>query len=254
VDGGSGLAVSVGSGIVILARGRIGLAERRYVRDRIAAAVADGVPGRPLSVRVKLANLDPSPHPAVAQARLEVGWRLVRAVVSAPTITQAGARLAVRLTAQWRAGMDHRPRPWPDPAEFLRPRPLPIPAAERRLVRRKTYRLARCAPGAAGRRMDALDYRAHLFIDLDTGQDAIVYRAGPTGYRLARQAPAPLLRPADVPLTIDPNPAPVLPVEQAMARLGTTEDDHLFFTDPVTGRGQLLYRRVDGHYGLVSPS
>ena len=102
--------------------------------------------------------------------------------------------------------------------------------------------------------MDALDYQAHLFTGLDTGQDAIVYRAGPTGYRLARQAPGPTLRSADVPLTIHPHPAPVLPVEQAMARLGTANDDHLFFTDSTTGRGQLLYRRVDGHYGLVWPS
>jgi hypothetical protein len=103
--------------------------------------------------------------------------------------------------------------------------------------------------------MDALDYQAHLFTDIRTSHDAIVCWAGPTGYRLARQtSPAPTLQPEGLPLTIHPDPAPVLPVEQAMARLGTTDGDYLFFTDPTTGRGQLLYRRVDGHYGHVSPA
>lgn len=35
--------------------------------------------------------------------------------------------------------------------------------------------------------MDAMDYDAHLFADAEAGEDAIVYRAGPTGLRLARQ-------------------------------------------------------------------
>jgi len=28
----------------------------------------------------------------------------------------------------------------------------------------------------------------------------------------------------------------------------------VFFVEPTTGRGNVVYRRYDGHYGLISPS
>jgi hypothetical protein len=34
----------------------------------------------------------------------------------------------------------------------------------------------------------AMDYDVHLFTDAATGEDAVVYRAGPSGLRLARSA------------------------------------------------------------------
>jgi hypothetical protein len=35
--------------------------------------------------------------------------------------------------------------------------------------------------------------------------------------------------------------------------LDETEMDHRFFLDTTTNRGAVLYRRYDGHYGLLSP-
>ncbi len=35
--------------------------------------------------------------------------------------------------------------------------------------------------------MDAMDYDVHIFTDTTTGEEAVVYRAGPAGLRLARQ-------------------------------------------------------------------
>jgi hypothetical protein len=99
--------------------------------------------------------------------------------------------------------------------------------------------------------MDLLDYPAHLFVDEDTGLDAVVYRAGPTGYRLARSRPAPPPAPNTVRLTVDPRPAPVLDPVRAMTRLDRTGLGHVFFIDPDTGRGQLLYRRFDARYALL---
>jgi hypothetical protein len=34
--------------------------------------------------------------------------------------------------------------------------------------------------------MDAMDYDFHLFRCADTGQDRVVYRCGPTGYKVAQ--------------------------------------------------------------------
>lgn len=36
--------------------------------------------------------------------------------------------------------------------------------------------------------LNAMDYDVHLFTDAATGEDAVVYRAGPSGLRLARSA------------------------------------------------------------------
>jgi hypothetical protein len=121
-----------------------------------------------------------------------------------------------------------------------------------RVARFKTVPLVWCSADVAAATMDLMDYRAHLFTDAATEMDAVVYRGGPTGYRLLR------LRPADVPagtcvgLAVDPHPAPVLRVADAVARLDAGKMGHLFFADRGTGRGRLLYRRFDHRYGLLA--
>jgi hypothetical protein len=63
------------------------------------------------------------------------------------------------------------------------------PADEREIVRHKSFALVAETPDEAAFEMDVLDYDFHLFIDVDTRLDSVLYRAGPTGYRLARTAP-----------------------------------------------------------------
>jgi Sigma 54 modulation/S30EA ribosomal protein C terminus len=55
------------------------------------------------------------------------------------------------------------------------------------ITRRKPVVLLRGDPLEAVAVMDAMDYDVHLFTDAETGEDAVVYRAGPAGLRLARQ-------------------------------------------------------------------
>jgi len=100
--------------------------------------------------------------------------------------------------------------------------------------------------------MDLMDYRAHLFTDATTETDAVVYRAGPTGYRLLRLFPADVPLGAGVAIAVDPHPAPVLGLTDAVARLDTGKLGHLFFADRETGRGRLMYRRFDHRYGLIA--
>jgi ribosome-associated translation inhibitor RaiA len=193
-------------------------------------------------------------RPIIAQANVHLGRRLIRVQVAARTTHEAidllHARLQDRLLrstryTQARRGPRSRPRP-----EYL-----PRPAEERELRRRKTYGPAYAAPEDAALDMDLLDYDFYLFTDYETGQDAVVYRAGPTGYRLAELTPPAASWPSRaVPLTVSERPAARLDLPAAIDRLNLTNAPFLFFADVGTGRGQVLYRRYDGHYGLLAPA
>ncbi len=120
--------------------------------------------------------------PMVVQVNLRIGDLPARvaAVTSgvddlAPALARLDRQVA-RLCAPW------RPRPWPDQTR----RPMTV-APDATLTRRKTVVLQRTAPLDAVQVMDAMDYDVHLFTDAETGEDAVVYRAGPSGLRLARQ-------------------------------------------------------------------
>jgi hypothetical protein len=156
-----------------------------------------------------------------------------------------------------------RLRPWPD----LTRRMLTMPA-DAVLVRHKSVVPQRITPMEAAWVMDAMDYDAHLFVDAETGEDAVVYRAGPSGLRLARQRHvhppgwsqhseekiSSAVGSPPVPLIVNSRPAPELSEEAAVDRAHEHGPRLLFFTDPVSGRGRLLYPRYDGNLGLISPA
>ncbi|MFJ9949702.1 sigma 54 modulation/S30EA ribosomal C-terminal domain-containing protein [Kitasatospora sp. NPDC091207] len=130
--------------------------------------------------------------------------------------------------------------------------PLRSSGGPRHIVRRKEAHLVWCSPDAAARTMDAMDFDVHLFTDPATETDAVVHRIGPTGYRLARTTAAgPPTRPA-VPFTLSPFGAPELTESQAVDRLCAADLPFLFFAQPGTRRGRVLYRRFDGLLGLIT--
>ena len=149
-----------------------------------------------------------------------------------------------------------RPRPWPDST-----RRMLTAGPDSVVARRKAVLPQRLTPMQAVQVMDAMDYDAHLFTDVDTGEDAVVYRAGPSGLRLARQfqvfppgwssSSNPSGPP--VPLVVNSRRAPALTEAAAVRRMREHRARLLFFTDPTSGRGQLLYPRYDGNLGLITP-
>jgi hypothetical protein len=155
---------------------------------------------------------------------------------------------------RWLSG-PWRPRPWPDPT----PRVL-AGADDAVITRRKACLLLRGTPRQAVAMMDAMDYDVHLFTDAETGEDAVVYRAGPSGLRLARQCsmrhPAMSDTAASPPLqlTVNPHHTPILTEAAALCRLRDHGLPFLFFTDQATGRSRLLYLRYDANLGLITPS
>ncbi|MGQ4599705.1 sigma 54 modulation/S30EA ribosomal C-terminal domain-containing protein [Nocardia sp. R6R-6] len=145
-----------------------------------------------------------------------------------------------------------QPRPWPDPTAAE-----PDTSGPGKLSRRKPVLLATSRPLVAAAVMDAMDYGVHLFTDADTGEEAVVYRAGPAGLRLARQHSVQPPRSASDglgPFTINPRPAPVLTETRATDRACEHGLPFLFYTDVVSGRGHLLYRRYDADLTLVTPA
>ena len=58
----------------------------------------------------------------------------------------------------------------------------------------------------------------------------------------------------DASITISEHPAPRLAVHEAIARLEALGQPFLFFVNSQTSRGNLIYHRYNGHYGLITPA
>jgi hypothetical protein len=221
-----------------------------------------------LFARVKLIiAADPAVRcPAIAQVSVDLNGRLIRAQAAGRTMREAVEhacdRLRVRLeraARNWEAIRGGRPVPAPGewrhqslPATRLPS--YPRPAEKRAVMRRKSYTLARETPDEAVAEAELMDYDFHLFTDQATGEDAVIYRVA-DGYGLQLAHPRTgRLDPFDSSITVNETPAPRLSLSQAAAWLEESGEPFLFFSNAETGRGNLLYHRYDGHYGLVVPA
>ncbi|MRH87634.1 hypothetical protein GFY24_09240 [Nocardia sp. SYP-A9097] len=222
--------------------GEIRRAEQTIGRVLRRHAVAGGA-------RIRLTARGFADGETIAQVNVNFGGQPVRTQIAGPgvfALTFAAERLDRQLA---RLAALAPPRWAPDPGRT----PLAYVSDERPIVRRENCEPRRCDPVAAARVMDALDYDAHLFTDIGSGEDAVVYWAGPLGVRMARQRRMHPPRNADeLRLTMNPHPTRILTESGAVARLCTYGLSFLFFTAPDDGRGRLLYRRYDGDLGLVA--
>ncbi len=227
--------------------------------ERAARAVGRVLENRGITgaARVRLTTANCVDAPLSVQVNLRVHdlpARLQALVTGIDDLAPALARLdrqIVRVCGPW------RPRCWPDPT-----RPALTAPTQAAVTRRKSVVLQRRTPLEAVAVMDAMDYDVHLFSDAETGEDAIVYRAGPSGLRLGRQRSVyppgwswspPAVAPP-VPLIVNSRPTPALSEAAAVDRVCEHGLRFLFFTNPVTGRGQLLYLRYDASLGLITPN
>ncbi len=244
----------------ILTRGPVSEADRAYASEKVTA-VARLAPRTVLDVHVELRReANPSlERPAIAKATLAVGGRSVRAHVAARGMREAidllDARLRERLgelagrerahihrgavphSGEWRHGdqTSHRP-------EF-RPR-----SAEKGEIRRvKRVSPDRLTPQQAALEMGARSYEFFLFADATSEADSLLYRGADGRLVLVTQVAG-----DPGPFAVDRSvPAPMA-VEDAAARLDAGTDHFVFFSEAASGRGAVLYRRYDGHYGLLT--
>lgn len=253
--------------IDVVVRGEVPNAAVAYAREKVAR-MASLLDEPLLHARLKLTRLaDPAvKRPVLAQANLDVNGELVRAHVRGHEPWEAADLLERRL----RDRLEHRSQHRQDRDRGLPPEPgtwrrgdrpterasyYPRPPEEREVVRHKTLALGELTPDEAAFDMEVLDYDFYLFTDLASGEDSALWRSGDGGYVLERLHPAPAPpTPVAVPLRVREGAAPVLDVAQAVERLNAGEEPFLFFEEAGSRRGEILYHRYDGHYGLITPS
>ncbi|MFG1927010.1 sigma 54 modulation/S30EA ribosomal C-terminal domain-containing protein [Cryptosporangium sp. NPDC048952] len=235
-----------GFAVAVTLGGQLAPEIARYARTAIRTAVGDRR-GPVLRADVRIVRYDdPS---------------LDRPVASYATVNLNGTRIRVHTTAKTpHDGLDqlrHELRAAIDRSEedrradaHRRPVAADVPAAPR--IRVPGVVSGECTVDEAIAVLDLLDRDFELFRDADSGEDTIVHRAGPTGYRLVQARRAPIDTCPAVAVSIEREPAPRLSVEVAAIRLARSEQPFVFFTDVATDRGTVLYVRRDGDYGMVT--
>jgi ribosome-associated translation inhibitor RaiA len=219
-------------------------------------------------VRIKL-HLAPDPgrkRPALAQVTLDVDGDPVRAHVAASDMREAIDLLQRRLRDQLehraqrrltlhRSGGIGRPGEWRHgQLRGRRPEYLVRPAGERELVRHKMFAIDEMTPEEAAFDMDQLDYEFFLFRDLASGEDALLRRQPDGSLLLTRLRPAGFEdRPVAMTVTVGAGTPSTLTVDEAIETLNAGHQPCVFFANTTTGRGNVVYRRYDGHYGVITP-
>jgi ribosome-associated translation inhibitor RaiA len=242
-------------GAVDLARERVAALLRLAREPVLFARVKLTVRTDPMMARLAIAqaNLDINGRPIRAQATAETMWRAVN---------ELRDRLLIRLARVSRDWTTRRgSRPMTTPREWRssvvparRPPDLSQPAVSQHVARHKTVKLVWETPIEAALDMELLDYDFHFFTDPVTEQDSVICRNG-IRYCMAQVAAAPGCVVDNAgPVIVDRRPAPVLAPAQAVERLETRSLAFVFFADPETRRGRVLYRRYDGHYGMITAS
>ena len=251
----------------VLTRGDVPGGAIEYAAGKVAA-VSHRIDEPILFARVKLTQAaDPArTRPAMAQVAIDVNGDLVRAGVASHTMREAVDLLEGRL----RDKLEHRAQrreaerrlvAIPEPGEWrhgdlptTRPTYFERPVDERELVRHKTFVTDELTPDEAAFDMDQLDYDFYLFRDLASGTDSLIQRQPDGTYRMTHgQRPAVEPGPTALRLQVAELPAPESTVPQAIERLDTGGEPFVFFVNAATGRGNVVYRRYDGHYGLLTP-
>lgn len=255
---GPSLAVSVG--------GEVTLEEREAVVAALWHMIESVEPTvRHVSLRIRR-HADPArTHPVTLRVLVDRNHHHVVARGSGATVSEAVARLDQRLRQQLeqqasrvravrRRGTSSPEGQWRHGDRPQRQAPVArLPEDERLVMVRSTWAGGTEHVDEAIEDLEALDLEVLLFEEQATGAAAVVWRTE-HGYRLrcmrggdpsARWNPPPV---ADV--SVDEQPFPHLDLDSARTELALGEP-WVVFCDVDTGQPGLLYRRIDGHDGLV---
>jgi ribosome-associated translation inhibitor RaiA len=196
-------------------------------------------------------------EPSRAEVSIDITGAQLRAEMKAPTPEQAldGAvrrlerRIADHVNRRHERSRWLQDVPWrrgDRPAE--RPSHFPRPDEERDVVRRKTFAVAHSTVEEAAYDMESLDHDFHLFTDAVTGSPAVIHHRTDGTYGAAG-----LDADTSIPetVTLEPSP-PTIDEATARQRLDDGQEPFVFYIDASTAEGAVIYRRYDGHYGVIS--
>lgn len=254
--------------VAVTAKGDVDDAQKDHARERVAAlerCVSDPVLGaRVMLRRERNRSLE---RPARAEAELNVNGHMVRGRVASVTMSQAIDQLGTHLERQLHGFVDRRARlrrraGGRSPGEWHHgaappPRPSfhPRPAEERSIVRRKTFALGAIDPLQAIAELLDLDHDFYLFHDAETGTDAVAHQREDGRIGLIHPPSvgprAPL---GEGPVWEQSRLSEPLTLEQAVAEMDALSHRFMFFVNAETVRGNVIYLRYDGNYGLIEPA
>ena len=250
----------------VVAQGDVDDDARAYANQQIGAVI-EHIDEPVLFARVKLTEAPDPAHdrPAIAQVTVDLNGDVVRAQVACHAMREAIDLLQARLRGQLAHRHEHlealRRRPPVSPsgewrhgdAPTSRPDYFDRPPDERELVCRKTYVDEETTPDEAAFDMDQLDFDFYLFRDLASGEDAVLERTNDGSYLLNRVRPATVdPGPTAIALTVVDKPVPEFDLNEAIERITADGERYVFFRNAATGRGNVIYHRFDGHYGLIA--
>lgn len=198
-------------------------------------------------------------EPSRAEVMFDLSGALVRAEANAASTAQALDRVIERIERQivdlvnrlndrsrWlSATRDGQWQRGDLPSD--RPDYHPRPVDERQVVRRKTFAVSPTTAQEAVYDMEALEHDFHLFTDVDTGAPALVHRYSDGPLRIS--GPDEDSKPVAM---IAGSAAPTLGEIDARMRLDASGEPFVFYIDEKTGMGSAVYRRYDGHYGVIT--
>ncbi len=223
-----------------------------------------------LFAQVKL-SLEPKPsidRPALAEATLDVNGQPVRAHVAGHDLMEAIDLLEDRLRRRLerhkgRFEHDHHRPAASQPGEWRhgdlptqRPEYFERPVDEREVVRHKTFALEPITCDEAAFDLDMLGHDFYLFTDVETGADSVIFHADDDGHLELMQAAEQTTVPSDcvAPVRASTQHPATLTLPEAEERLDLGVERFVFFVNPDTKRGNVVYARYDGHYGLITPA
>jgi ribosomal subunit interface protein len=204
------------------------------------------------------------PFPARAEGSIVLAGHPVRARAAAASMDAAVDELGERLQRQARQHVDRqvtrRREPAVSPQGEWRHASLPTPRPERSfrppqerlLERRKEFGLEPIDVAEAAFQMQALDHHFFLYRDAATGADALLYRRD-DGQLAVIDPPGVTATSAGAPPREASRISRPISLETALSEMDELGHRFLFFVNEESNRGNVIYLRFDGHYGLIEP-
>lgn len=237
-----------------------------YAEERLTHVI-DTIPESVVGARVKL-TLSPNPRgivPAHVEATLELDKKgPIRVHAAAPSITEAVDQALSKFSTKLESTRDrfrHNPE-WVVPEKnSWRHANRPSPALpyfdrafeEREIVRHKTVAPAQMTMEEAAWDADLMAFDFFLFEEISTGHDCLLERTDDSYVIHGVGIGGLTVDSAMGDLLLAENDPPKHRLSNAVEILDGTGIPFHFFINEATGRGNVLYRRLDGHYGLVTP-
>jgi ribosome-associated translation inhibitor RaiA len=206
----------------------------------------------------------PTAEEYLAQGSMEVTGRRVRSEAAASTAEEAlnlvgrGLDRRLQMLSERKQRASRRPPATPaglwrrNEERTPRPRCCERSAEERLLLRRKTFRANdTMSIEEAVLSLTLLEFRMFLFTDETEDVGSVVYETG-AGVALRRVDGSLGRELANPQVKLDNSPAPRLTTADAINGMNVTGNPFLYFQDLGRYQPGAIYRRFDGHYGLIA--